>query len=544
MSSSRYEGWLLAGRYRLVAGLGRGGTATVWHARDELLRREVAVKEVTVPDHLTRPEREVLLERTMREARLAARLTHPNIAAVYDVVRADDRLWIVMQLVRSRDLAEVIAEEGRLPAPAVARVGLEVLSALEAAHAAGVMHRDVKPANILLADDGRAILTDFGLATAVDEDVSLTTTGMVVGTPAYIAPERAGGVASSAESDLWSFGATLYAAVEGRSAFGRGTALATLAAVLTSDPDPFRHAGPMAPVIAGLLDKDPLRRTGAVRARRQLEEVAMLWERGADSTVAPLLTTPVATPAIDGGSTAPSGTGRRSVEHRPQAGTGRHLTGHHHHEDSGPRDGGHRLREDAGHHSTGRHLHGDAGLHGAPGLRGDPGLHGDAGLREGPGFHGDADLHAHAGRRAEGETGATSARLRSSGRRRLSAGVAALAVGVLAALAVAAEWRGGGPGTPELITPSGSVPVTAPQPTRTPETRRVLGEEHHTATPRRDGRTDATSVPAATESSGGGTSRTGAKEAGPNSNKDKTKNGNKGHKPPQRGNGRGNNGSH
>ncbi|GAA4207665.1 hypothetical protein GCM10022252_71660 [Streptosporangium oxazolinicum] len=323
MSSSRYEGWSLAGRYRLMAGLGRGGMATVWRARDEILHREVAVKEVTIPDHLTGPEREVLLERTMREARLAARLNHPNIAAVYDVLRADDRLWIVMQLVRSRNLAEVVAEEGPLPAPVLARVGLEVLSALEAAHAAGVMHRDVKPANILLTGDGHAILTDFGLATAVDEDVSLTSTGMVVGTPAYIAPERAGGVASSAESDLWSFGATLYAAVEGRSAFGRGTALATLAAVLTADPEPFRYAGPLAPVIAGLLDKDPARRTDAVRAREQLVRVAALGERGTGGTVALFLATRVAPPATGRNLTRPYEADRNSA--------GRYSTGQHLH---------------------------------------------------------------------------------------------------------------------------------------------------------------------------------------------------------------------
>ncbi|WP_329083679.1 serine/threonine-protein kinase [Streptosporangium sp. NBC_01469] len=483
MSSSRYEGWLLAGRYRLVAGLGRGGMATVWRARDELLGRGVAVKEVVLPDHAG-PEREVLLERTMREARLAARLSHPNIAAVYDVVRADDRLWIVMQLVRSRNLAEVIAEEGPLPAPAIARVGLEVLSALEAAHAAGVMHRDVKPANILLTDDGHAILTDFGLATAVDEDVSLTRTGMVVGTPAYIAPERAGGVASSAESDLWSFGATLYAAAEGRSAFGRSTALATLAAVLTADPEPFRHAGPLAPVITGLLDKDPARRTDVARARRQLGDVAALWERGADSTAAPFLATRVAAPPVDRNPTGP--TGLSEVDGR--------STGRRFHEDANRRFAGHLPREDADRRLTDRHP------------------------RE--------------------EVGPTSTRQRVTKRRRLSAGVAVLTVAVLAA-AVTAERRGGGSGPPERVAPSGGVPVTAPQPTRTPETRQVLDEGHLDATPRRGGRADAAPAPTAAESSG-----TGEKEANPNSNRYKTKDKNKGYKPTQRGNGRGNSKNH
>ncbi|MGS2641063.1 protein kinase domain-containing protein [Streptosporangium sp. LJ11] len=463
MSSLRYEGWLLAGRYRLLAGLGRGGTATVWRAHDDLLDREVAVKEVELPDHLTGPEREVLLERTMREARLAARLSHPNIAAVYDVVRADDSLWIVMQLVRSRNLAEVVAEEGPMRAPTLARVGLDVLSALEAAHAAGVMHRDVKPANILLTEDGHAILTDFGLAAAVDEDVSLTRTGMVVGTPAYIAPERAGGVASSPESDLWSFGATLYAAAEGRSAFGRSTALATLAAVLTADPEPFRHAGPLAPVIAGLLDKDPARRTDAARARKQLEDVVTLWERDADSTAAPFLAAGVAVPAADQRSTGPVEADRRS---------------------------------------TGHHFHGDAG-------RGFAAHH----LRE--------------------EAGPTSAHRRVIGRRRLSAGVAVLAAGVLAGAALTAGWRGGESGRPEPVAPSGTAPVTAPQATRTPETRQVIDDEYPTAAPRRSGRTDVAPRAATTTGSPGAGKPGTAAKANPNANKHKGK-------PAGHGNGNGN----
>ncbi|MGJ6964001.1 serine/threonine-protein kinase [Streptosporangium sp. G11] len=465
MSSPRYEGWLLAGRYRLLAGLGRGGTATVWRAHDDLLDREVAVKEVEVPGHLAGPEREILLERTMREARLAARLSHPNIAAVYDVVRADDSLWIVLQLVRSRNLAEVVAEEGPLPAPTLARVGLEVLSALEAAHAAGVMHRDVKPANILLTDEGHAILTDFGLAAAVDEDVSLTRTGMVVGTPAYIAPERAGGAASSAESDLWSFGATLYAAAEGRAAFGRSTALATLAAVLTADPEPFQHAGPLAPVIAGLLDKDPARRTDIVRARRQLEEVVTLSERGADSTAAPFLVTRVAVPAADRSPTGPTEASRRST--------------------------GNRFRDRAGF---------------------------------------------------------VPIRQRMTGRRRLSVGVAALAVGILTGTIVAGGWRGDEPGRSERDAPSGAAPVTTSQPTRspearqqptrTPEARQVTDERRSTSASRRGGRTDVAPRTTATGSPGPGASGTSARETNPNSNKYKDKGKGKKYGVTQHGNGK------
>ena len=507
MSSPRYEGWLLAGRYRLLAGLGRGGMATVWRARDELLRREVAVKEVEIPDHLAGPEREVLLERTMREARLAARLSHPNIAAVYDVVRADDCLWIVMQLVRSRNLAEVVAEEGPMPAPALARVGLEVLSALEAAHAAGVMHRDVKPANILLTDDGHAILTDFGLATAIDEEAGLTRTGMVVGTPAYIAPERAGGVASSAESDLWSFGATLYAAVEGRSAFGRSTALATLAAVLTAEPEPFRRAGPLAPVIAGLLDKDPARRTGIARARKQLGNVATLGEQDEDSATEPFRAVRVAAPTTGrrligpseySGHSGASGADRRSTGHRLHEGAGGHPTDHHPRKDTDRYPIGHHPREDVGGNPTGHH--------------------------------------------PDEKAGPTSARQRITERRRLATAVAALTVGILAVVTVAvtAEWRSGGSGPPQRVAPSGAAPVTTPSPARTPETMRVT---HPTATPRGSGRADVAPRATTTGSPRPGTSSGPAeKEANPNSNKYKTKD--KKYKPPGNGNGPGNSKNH
>ncbi|MGP3931144.1 protein kinase domain-containing protein [Nonomuraea sp. KM88] len=273
MSVSPYEGWLLAGRYRLLAELGRGGMGTVWRGHDELLDRQVAVKELSLP-HRPGPEREVLLGRTMREARLSARLSHPNIAIVYDVVEADERPWIVLQYVPSRSLDDVVRERGPLPATTVARVGLELLDALRAAHAKGIVHRDVKPANVLMSDDGHAVLTDFGLATTLDDQAHLTREGIVLGTPAYLAPERARGGPSTPQSDLWSLGATLYEAVEGRSPFGNSGALATLSAVLTSSPAPLRQAGPLAPVITGLLDKDPGRRIGTAEAHRELLRVA------------------------------------------------------------------------------------------------------------------------------------------------------------------------------------------------------------------------------------------------------------------------------
>ncbi|WP_433431897.1 protein kinase domain-containing protein [Nonomuraea sp. CA-141351] len=315
MSASRYEGRLLAGRYRLLTELGRGGMGRVWQAHDELLERPVAVKEVTL-DQRPRPEREALLGRTMREARLAARLSHPNIAAVYDVVVADERPWIVLQLVPAPTLADVVADQGPLPPGAVARIGLQVLEALQAAHAAGIVHRDVKPANILLDADGRhAVLTDFGLAASLRKDAELTQTGMVVGTPAYIAPERARGGPSTPQTDLWSLGVTLYTAVEGRTPFEQVTPEATISAVLTTDPAPFQRAGSLAPLIAGLLRKDPDRRTGIEEARRRLRRISVqhpeqLPQTGAvalpPATTASALPPPVPTPAASPTRPAPS----------------------------------------------------------------------------------------------------------------------------------------------------------------------------------------------------------------------------------------------
>jgi hypothetical protein len=260
---------LLAGRYALHEVLGRGGMGVVWLATDLRLERPVAVKEVTFPLHLSDDERRVLRERTMREARTAARLDHPSVTSVYDVVEEDGRPWLVMEHVESRSLQQVIDEHGPLPWPAVARIGLDVLAGLTAAHEAGIVHRDVKPANVLVASDGRACLTDFGIATAAG-DPAITTTGAIIGSPSYMAPERAHGEQPGPAVDLWSLGATLYTAVEGRQAFARGEPVATLMAVVTEDPPPPVHAGPLEPVLRGLLTKDPAQRTTAARARREL----------------------------------------------------------------------------------------------------------------------------------------------------------------------------------------------------------------------------------------------------------------------------------
>ncbi|MER6300639.1 serine/threonine-protein kinase [Kitasatospora sp. NPDC001539] len=252
-------GGLLAGRYRLVEVLGRGGMGVVWRAHDARLDREVAVKELLLPGHLTGPERESWIARLDREARAAARLKHPGIVTVHDWVMSEDgQPWIVMELVRGGSLAALLASQGRLPVWQVARIGLQVLDALQAAHRAGITHRDIKPANILLEHD-RAVLTDFGIA-ALDGDTALTATGAIMGTPAFMAPEQVRGLPATSASDLWALGATLYAAVQGNSPFNGTHPAAVLVAVATEDPLPATHAGPLGPVLADLLQKDPARR--------------------------------------------------------------------------------------------------------------------------------------------------------------------------------------------------------------------------------------------------------------------------------------------
>jgi serine/threonine protein kinase len=235
----------VAGRYALVRTLGAGGMGVVWLARDLLLGREVAVKEVTGQG-----------ERVLREARTAARIVHPNVVTVYDVVEHDDRQWIVMQHVESRTLADVIAEEGPLSPDRTAEIGLDLLAALRAAHDSGVLHRDVKPGNVLLDPAGRAYLADFGIASA-DGDASLTAAGTLVGAPAYMAPERLRGLACGPASDYWSLGVTLYAAVEGIVPFDRTDPLATMTSTLTDPLPPPVRAEFLAPLLIRLLDKDP-----------------------------------------------------------------------------------------------------------------------------------------------------------------------------------------------------------------------------------------------------------------------------------------------
>jgi serine/threonine protein kinase len=266
------SGRLLAGRYRLGAVIGRGGMGTVWLARDELLNRDVAVKEIVWPVQLDPAEREVARRRAVREAQLAARLHHPNVVTVYDIVEDDDRPCIVMELVPFRSLREVVTEDGPVSPEQAAEIGLSVLSALRVVHEAGVVHRDVKPANILLGPEGRVVLADFGIAKAVDSP-ALTASGVLVGSPSYLAPERARGGQAVPAADLWALGASLFAAVEGRPPFERNGVLASLTAVVADELDPAPHAGPLRPVIEGLLDKDPATRLDIPGAERLLRQI-------------------------------------------------------------------------------------------------------------------------------------------------------------------------------------------------------------------------------------------------------------------------------
>ncbi len=276
-------GRLIAGRYRLQGPIGRGAMGIVWRGRDELLARDVAVKEVQITAHASPADAEVIYQRTLREARTAARLAHPNVVTVFDVVDEDGSPWIIMELVKARSLDRVITEDGPLPPLQAAELGTGLVGALGAAHSAGVLHRDVKPSNVLVTDDGKAVLTDFGIATFA-EDPGMTQAGLVVGTPGFTAPERVRGDAATPASDLWSLGATLYAAVEGRGPFDRvGGSTAITAGVATEDAPRAPSAGPLGPVIDALLSRDAGSRPDVTTAARLLSEAATAARTGARS---------------------------------------------------------------------------------------------------------------------------------------------------------------------------------------------------------------------------------------------------------------------
>ncbi|MFB7245345.1 serine/threonine protein kinase [Streptomyces populi] len=264
---------LLAGRYRLGDVLGRGGMGTVWRAEDETLGRTVAVKELRFPSAIDEEEKRRLITRTLREAKAIARIRNNGAVTVFDVVDEDNRPWIVMELIEGKSLAEAIREDGVLTPRRAAEVGLAILDVLQAAHREGILHRDVKPSNVLISgDDGRVVLTDFGIA-QVEGDPSITSTGMLVGAPSYISPERARGHKPGPAADLWSLGGLLYASVEGVPPYDKGSAIATLTAVMTEPVEQPKNAGPLENVIYGLLVKDPEQRLDDAGARAMLNEV-------------------------------------------------------------------------------------------------------------------------------------------------------------------------------------------------------------------------------------------------------------------------------
>jgi eukaryotic-like serine/threonine-protein kinase len=285
------ETTLLAGRYRLEYVLGSGGMGRVWRARDETLHRPVAVKEVHRADDLTAREREALSERTMREARMTAQLNHPGVVATYDAVVEDGSPFIVMELVPSTNLADRVAEDGPLARQEVARIGSRLVEALRAAHRQGIAHRDVKPSNVLLANDGRVLLGDFGIATR-ESDPSLTATGLLLGSPAYMAPERLRSERTGFAADMWSLGATLYAALEGGPPFRAETTMGTITAIMTDELVPPQAEGPLADAILGMLVKDP-------EQRLTLDEVGALLDRELRQPAGPGDTASFAVPSFD-----------------------------------------------------------------------------------------------------------------------------------------------------------------------------------------------------------------------------------------------------
>jgi len=313
---------LVAGRYAIGGPLGRGGMGTVWRADDVLLGRPVAVKEVELPAGPPGAGRAALRERALREARAAARLNHPGVVTLHDVVVADDRLFLVMELVEAPTLRDLVDGSGPLGHPAAARVGLELLEALDAAHRAGIVHHDVKPANVMVPPGGRVKLADFGIA-SLQEDTQRTLTGAaaasggtaaggsvtaVFGSLPFVAPEQASGLAAGPAADLWALGATLWFAVEGVAPFERGGPAATLAAILHDPPGRAARAGPLEPVLAALLVKDPGQRPPAAAVRRMLEPLAA----AAPSPTVPLL----GEPAPAWGATRPGPAPRRRGRER------------------------------------------------------------------------------------------------------------------------------------------------------------------------------------------------------------------------------------
>ncbi|WP_439674131.1 WD40 repeat domain-containing serine/threonine protein kinase [Embleya sp. MST-111070] len=265
-------GLLVGGRYRLVAPIGQGGMGRVWRGHDDVLDRDVAVKEILLPPGIPDVTRDQLIARTQREARATARLQHPGIVTVFDVTEHGGTPWIVMELVRGRSLAAELAEHGPWPWQRAAVLGADLAEALAHAHAAGVVHRDLKPDNVLVGEH-RAVVTDFGIARILDDVMQLTSTHTVIGTPHYMAPEQLEGRQAEGAADMWALGATLFAVVEGRPPFDGPTLTAVITAVLTGTPPDAPHAGPLAAVLPTLLAKDPRQRPDAPTTAQRLRDV-------------------------------------------------------------------------------------------------------------------------------------------------------------------------------------------------------------------------------------------------------------------------------
>ncbi|MEA2716060.1 MAG: eukaryotic-like serine/threonine-protein kinase [Actinomycetota bacterium] len=264
---------LLGGRYALVEVLGHGASGVVWRARDQLLERDVAVKEIRSPLVVGVAEEATFREAILREARAAARLNHSGAVTVYDVVEEDGRPLIVMELVDAPTLADLVESGGPLPPEEAAAIGAQLVDALDAGHAAGIVHRDVKPRNVMVGASGRVRLADFGVAAVLD-DARMTSGNAVVGSPAFMAPEQVTGGEIGWAADIWALGATLYYAVEGRPPYDKGAVIPTMTAIVLEAPRPPERAGPLAPLLESLLSKDPAARPPAAFVRRRLESVA------------------------------------------------------------------------------------------------------------------------------------------------------------------------------------------------------------------------------------------------------------------------------
>ncbi|MET7292174.1 serine/threonine-protein kinase [Streptomyces griseoloalbus] len=325
--AARHNARVIAGRYLLEARLGRGGMGVVWRATDQLLGRGVAVKELPFDETLSAAEARRQRDRTLREARALAQLSHPHIIVVHDVVEDEERPYIVLELIEGPSLADRIAEQGPVDAAEAARIGIDLLGALRAAHTAGVLHRDLKPANVLLENGtDRVVLTDFGIA-QVAGSTTLTETGSFVGSPEYTAPERMSGARTGPESDLWSLGALLCTALSGESPFRRDSLGGVLHAVVVDEIRPPAQAEPILPVVRGLLERDPDRRLDADRAEgmlRAFRETGRTPESAPLDLLPPDRDPPRRRPSArrdeaDGGwSVSPE---ERAVRHRPTRGT-------------------------------------------------------------------------------------------------------------------------------------------------------------------------------------------------------------------------------